>query len=389
MTGETIGIIGGGITGASVAYHLADATERDVVVLEQDSLVSKTTSKSAAYVGFRGGHTAVQRELMRYSMVQYNEFLSNLTTNALHRTLGGLDLATTAQGQETLRSQYQQSLTDQESTGRFVQYFDGSELERSMLLPEIALEEVTAALFWPNYGYVRPSELAFEFVNRAREAGAEFRVNTEVTDILIENGVSGLHTTNGKLEVGQLVLAAGPWNRELAGLAGVKLPIRFSLAPGLLLSDPTTNTYPSLSHVESGIYLRQHHNNRVFVGHYQGDYEEAVTERPSITEKVPAEILEKVINTTETLVTYLYDAGIEEQWLGLRSLTPDSNPIIGGTAVEGLSIVSYNATGIQHAPAAGRILRQQIIDDTPTEFYDEISISRFDGYTDVNTTNYD
>jgi sarcosine oxidase subunit beta len=86
-----------------------------------------------------------------------------------------------------------------------------------------------------------------------------------------------------------------------------------------------------------------------------------------------------------TLVPYLYDSGIEEQWVGLRGLTPDSNPIVGWTDVEGVSVVAYNATGIQHAPAAGWILGRQLLDGDPTEYYEDVSISRFDGHTDVRT----
>jgi sarcosine oxidase subunit beta len=66
----------------------------------------------------------------------------------------------------------------------------------------------------------------------------------------------------------------------------------------------------------------------------------------------------------------------------LRSLTPDRNPIIGWTDVDGLSVATYNATGIQHAPAAGDILSRQILDDDPTRHYEDVSVSRFDGYTD-------
>jgi len=383
MTANPIGIVGGGITGASTAYHLASRTERDVVVFERDTIASRTTAKSAAYVGFRGGHTAVQRELMRYGIELYNEFIDASTANAFSRHLGGLDLATTEGGRESLRSRYRAPGGEDGEEERFVRYIDGDRVGRSLLLPPVDLGAVRGALFWPNYGYVNPTELAFEFVERARAAGAAFRVNAGVTDISRAGGDPTVQVDGETVPLDHLVLAAGPWTAGLAGEVGVELPVRYSLAPGLMLEDEAASSYPSLNHVESGVYLRQHHNDRVFVGHYRGDYGAAPEDRPAVTDDVPPETIDKMIDTLRALVPYLYDAGIEEQWVGVRSLTPDSNPIVGPTDVEGVSVVAYNATGIQHAPAAGWILARQILDDDPTEYYDDLAVSRFDGYTDV------
>jgi sarcosine oxidase subunit beta len=385
MTENPIGIVGGGITGASVAYHLARRSERDVVVFERDAIASRTTAKSAAYVGFRGGHTPVQRALMRYGIELYNDLIAESTTNAFYRRLGGLDLATTAAGRKTLRSSYRAARSDDDADDRFVRYFEGERVGESLLLPPVELETVRGALFWPNYGYVNPSELAFEFADRAENAGAEFRVNSRVDDIVCSDGDPVVHVGGEPVVLDHLVLAAGPWNAELADTVGLDLPLRFSLAPGLVLEDPSESSYPSLNHHESGVYLRQHHNDRVFVGHYQGDYAEAPKQAPDVPDEVPGRIVDEVIETLRTLVPYLYDSGIEEQWVGLRGLTPDSNPIVGWTDVEGMSVVAYNATGIQHAPAAGRILARQLLDGDPTEYYEDVSISRFDGHTDVRT----
>jgi len=382
MTENPIGIVGGGITGASAAYHLADRSDRDVVVFERDTIASRTTAKSAAYVGFRGGHTRVQRDLMRYGIELYNEFIGESTTNAFYRSLGGLDLATTSAGRDSLRSRYRDARSE-DGGERFVEYFDGDSVGESLLLPSVTLEAVRGALFWPNYGYVNPTELAFEFVERAEQAGAEFRVNTPVADVERSDGGHLVRTDDGSVTVDHLVLAAGPWNAELAGRLGIELPIGFSLAPGLLLEDTSDSSYPSLNHYESGVYLRQHHNDRVFVGHYQGNYDEGFEGDPEVPDDVPSDIVDRMIDTLQALVPYLYDSGIEEQWVGLRSLTPDSDPIIGWTDVEGVSVVSYNATGIQHAPAAGRILAEQILDGEPTRYYEDVSLSRFEGYTDV------
>jgi sarcosine oxidase subunit beta len=382
MSKDTIGIIGGGITGASVAYHLSKHSDRDVIVFEKDTLASRTTAKSAAYIGFRGGHTAVQRDLMKYGIQLYNRIIGETGSNSFYRTLGGLDLSTTTEGRAQLRSQFEDTRTPDAVGTRFVEYFEGKEVAESMLLPDVALDQVCAAMYWPNYGYVNPTELAFEFVNRAKQQGVEFRVNTAVKDIIGSGKVEKIQTSERTVSVDHVVAAAGPWNPAICALIDLELPVRHSLAPGLLLEDSTTNRYPSLNHHESKVYLRQHHGDRVFVGHYQGEYQKATEEGPSRTEDVPPETLNTIIDTIQTIVPYLYDADIKEQWVGLRTLTPDTNPIIGRTAIDGFSIVCYNATGIQHAPAAGRVLTEQILSDEKTEYYGDVSISRFDGYHD-------
>jgi sarcosine oxidase subunit beta len=377
----TIGVVGGGITGASVAYYLSTRSDRRVVVFEREHVAAGTTAKSAGYVGFHGGNTRTHRELMRYGIRLYNEFLSDPGTDVRHRTIGGLELATTADGRARLQSRYR-AARDQEDGGGSAEYFEGDALAGSMLLPDVNLDAVEAALFWPNYGFVEPAELAEEFAARARSAGAEFETGTEVTDILGSGTVTGVETGEGSVDVDHLVLAAGPWNEQLASSVGLDLPVRYSVAPALLVEDPSGNAYPSLTHRESGVYLRQHHDRRVFLGHYQGDYHEATRENRAIPDAVPPETRTRILERAARLVPRLERPTVRDEWVGLRSLTPDRNPIIGWTDVDGLSVATYNATGIQHAPAAGDILSRQILDDDPTRQYEDVSVSRFDGYTD-------
>jgi sarcosine oxidase subunit beta len=401
MAGTT-GVVGGGITGASVAYHLANRSDRRVVVFEREQVATRTTAKSAGYVGFRGGHTRTHRELMRRGIRLYKEFLSEPETDVRHRTLGGLGLATTADGRDRLQSRYRTARrAGDERDGQFVEYFEGDALAESMLLPDVRLDAVEAALFWPNYGYVSPAPLAREFATRARREGAEFRTDTAVTDIVRAGSesragsgagsgsgtgaVQGVRTEDGSVDIDHLVLAAGPWNERLAASVGLDLPVRYSVAPALVVDDPSRNTYPSLTHRESGVYLRQHHDRRVFLGHYQGAYDEATPGSGTIPDAVPPETHSLILETAGRLVPGLDDPEIRDEWVGLRTLTPDRNPVIGWTDVPGLSVASYNATGIQHAPAVGDILSRQILDGDPTSHYEDVSVTRFDGYTDVRT----
>jgi len=84
----------------------------------------------------------------------------------------------------------------------------------------------------------------------------------------------------------------------------------------------------------------------------------------------------------ERLFPYLEEANVVDEWVGVRSLTPDTEPIVGRTEIDGLSVVSYNASGIQLSPTAGKIIAEQVVNDTPTEYYEAVSIFRFEGYDD-------
>ncbi|SDY25541.1 NAD(P)/FAD-dependent oxidoreductase [Halobellus clavatus] len=388
MAGETIGIVGAGITGACTANYLSRRSDRRVVVFERDEVAAETTAKSAGYVGVRASHTAAHRALMTRSIHVYNRVIREADADVRHRMLGGLNVATTAAGRAALRDRHRSVTADGDGAdAAFARFFDGETIRESLLLPDVRLDGLTAAWFWPNYGYVTPAALATAFADRARDAGAEFRTDTTVLDLERDatGAIDAVRTDRGRTPVDQLVLAAGPWNPTLARSVGVDLPVRHSVAPGVLVDDPTASVHPSLTHHESGVYLRPHGDGQLFIGHYQGDFAAAApaTANPEIPADVPADLRAEILEGAGRLVYGLEDPTVRDQWVGLRSLTPDGNPIVGWTDVDGLLVATYNATGIQHAPAVGHILSQQLLGDEPTQYYDLVSISRFEGYSDV------
>jgi sarcosine oxidase subunit beta len=85
----------------------------------------------------------------------------------------------------------------------------------------------------------------------------------------------------------------------------------------------------------------------------------------------------------ERFLPSLSDAPVVDEWVGVRSLTPDGNPIAGWTAVDGLSVIAFNTSGIQLSPGVGDVVATQLVDREPTNYYDSLSISRFEGYQDT------
>lgn len=393
MSEDRIAIIGGGITGASVAYHLSQKTDATITMYERHSLASETTTKSASFLGYRGGTTATQLRLKRRGIREYNQLLNEPHSHAFYWPTGRLQFASSVEGARELERTYEESRERSERLGEVegpITYLEDGQLAGAMVLPDLELEKITGTIYQPNVGYVHPFELAYEYIERAKNNDVEFRVNTQVTDVTTDGGrVTGV-VADGTHEAADYVVgAAGPWNVSIADWIGLDIPVRHSLAPALIL-DPqteTSNRYPSLGHHESGVYLREHPNDTVFVGHYPGGYDEVGTsyDPGAVDDDVPDDVLDVMIDAVQEFVPYLYDAEIAEEWVGVRSLTPDTDPIIGWTDVEGYLVASYNATGIQYAPAAGKIIADQIVDGDPTNYYDGVSITRFDGYTDRKT----
>lgn len=381
MTRDDIAVIGGGIVGASIAYHLSEHTDRDVTVYERQSVASETTTRSASFVGYYGGESETRLRMKRYGIGEYNRLLSDPVTQATAHTTGRLTVATTSEGAAELETATGE--TDASAAETTAQYFTADELRGAMLLPDLNFRAVRGASYRPYLSYSRPAELAHEFVERAKGNGVTFTVNTSVERVRTDDGrVTGVETERGTVRASDVVCAAGPWSRELLETAGLTLPVENSLGSVLVLnpSGPLENTFPSVKHRESGLYLRHKSGGRVFLGHRPDESRALDPDRVSDT--VDADLRRRVAEVVPSLLPALEDATVEEEWVGVRTLTPDPDPILGATDVDGLYVTAFNGDGVMLAPAAGRIVRRQLLDDDPTECYPDVALSRFDGHGD-------
>ena len=390
---STYGIIGGGIAGASIAYHLSQLTDDSVVVFERQSPASETTYKSVAQYGFYGDET--QYRMKRYGMKLYNRFFRESRVNPRYTSMGILTAATEADNADRMEEAVR---TDGDTYfGKMgmgfdrdlVEYIDGDAIKEKLLLPPVDEEPIEGALFRPKVGYMdRPQELAYEFLERAKDNGVDVRANTAVEEITTDGGrATGLVTDGGEeVELDEVICAAGPWNIELAESVGIELPVKHTIAPILVLrpDDQSDYTLPAINHFESPYTFHRRSEDEFLIGYNPGDvYEDATEYDPrAMGETVPEDIRDRGIDLLQRLVPDLIDAKVVEEWVGIRSITPDKNPVVGWTDLEGFSIAAFHTSGIQLAPAVGKMIAQQVLDDDPTDYYDDLSITRFEGYTD-------
>lgn len=383
-------IVGGGIVGASIAYHLQERSDAEIILYEKQSLASETTYRSMALLGRTGNETMTR--MKRYGLELYNEFFADPQANSAFELTGSLGVATSEEGANALEA----SLEQESNAGLYssggmrepVEYLPEGEIKRTAIVPYLRTDELAGARYRPNKGFTRSQELAYEFFERLDEDRVTVANNTGVNDILTEDGrVTGVEADNGNEDVEAVVCAAGPWNPQIAETAGVDLPVRHEPAPILQLEPerPLSYTFPYTHHHESGVYLRGSRGNDVYLGHHDKHttYEDVEQLDPAtVSDTVDPAFREQAIDVIDTLYPFLLDADITEEWVGVGSRTPDRWPILGWTEVEGFSIAAFHSQGIQLAPAAGDIIARQLVDGDPTAYYDDVSISRFDGYTD-------
>lgn len=390
--GVDYAIVGGGIVGASVAYHLnRRAEDADIVLYEKQSPASETTYRSMAILGRTGNETMTR--MKRYGLSLYNELFAEPRANSAFELTGSLGVATTSAGAKALET----SLDEESNAGLYssgglrepVEYLPDDDIKRTAIVPYLDTEAITGARYRPNKGFTRSQELAYEFFERLEESDVTIANNTAVDRVLVEDGaVTGIETERGTEEVDTVVCAAGPWNVGMAETADVTLPVRHEPAPILQLEPnrPLQYTFPYTHHHESGIYFRGSTGGEVYVGLHdkKTTYDDVTRLDPNtVSDSVSVEFREKAIDVIEKLYPFLLDADITEEWVGVGSRTPDHWPIIGWTEIEGFSIAAFHSQGIQLAPAAGDIISRQLIDGDPTEYYDVVSISRFDGHSDT------
>lgn len=375
MVDADVVVIGGGIAGASVAFHLTEA-DREVVIYERGELAGETTAKSAAFFGRYG--SPLERRLKQYGLTCYNRFFADARTDLYYDLVGQLRVATTPDEARRLESRAEAVRAE---FGSPVEYRPGSMVREALLLPEADTAVIEGALYDPSVGYFDPRTLALEFVARAQENGARFEPKTAVDNVAVEGGkVTGVVVRDEPIEARSVVCAAGPWNPTVAATAGVDLPVTHSLAPILRLAPPhpTHHTLPIIVHEESGVYLRGDRDGSLLVGHYPNKPRGEQLDPGSVDERVPNELRTKLWRVIEELLPPLADADVTDEWVGIRSHTPDGHPIVGWTPVEGFSVVAFDSSGIQLAPAAGWIVAQQVVHGRPTEYHDAVSLDRFD-----------
>jgi sarcosine oxidase, subunit beta len=366
-------IIGGGIVGASIAYHLTIAGQKNVLVLEREAHQGKgSTGKSMGGVRAQFS-TPVNIEMSLYSIPFYSTFDERLGNPCGYKPQGYLFLATSQSHLDYLTANQKK----QRALGlKNVAMIASDDVSKEY--PKLRCDDVLAASFCPTDGFVDPYSAMTRFTACALENGAGLVRGTEVTGI--ERSGTGflLRTSKGDVSAHVVVNAAGAWAAEIARMIDVELPVN-PLRRMLIPTEPFADfphTSPMIIDMSNGFHFRPEALGFLLAWNdpeentfgYNTDFDPG--------------FIEKVLTRAADRVPCFENVAVNPKrcWAGLYEMTPDHHAILGSVpAVPGFFLANgFSGHGVMHAPATGKILSDIILHGS-TEIADahKLRLSRF------------
>ena len=348
-------LIGGGIVGSSIAYHLVAAGCKNVLVVERETAQGKgSTGKSMGGVRAQFS-TPVNIQMSLYSIPFYASFEERLGYPCDYRAQGYLFCATSEKQMAYLRANYEKQVAMGLKNVRLVA---GDEI-RSMF-PLLRADDIVGGSFCSTDGFVDPYSAMVGFMTWAIDHGATLWKNATVTGITRQQGSFEIETTRETISTRTVVNCAGPWAASIAKMAGIDLPVE-PLRRMLVPTEPFDrfpHTAPMIIDMSNGFHFRP--ESRGFLLAWN-DPEETPGYKPDFE----ASFIEKILTRAADRVPVFENVEVNPKraWAGLYEMTPDHHPILGESPeVPGFFFANgFSGHGVMHAPATGKILSDLIL----------------------------
>lgn len=378
-TSAKIIIVGGGIVGCSVAYHLGKMGMTDVLLLERSKLTSGSTWHAAGLVG-QLRTSANITQLLGDSVALYDRLEAETGLSTGWKRNGGLRLACN----EERWTEVKRQATTAKSFGLEMHLL--SPQEAQALWPLMQVGDVVGAAFLPTDGQASPSDIAMSLAKGARQGGVTIREGIKVTAIEVERGVvRAVVTTGGRVACEKVVLCAGQWSRELGRLAGVNVPL-VSVQHQYLVTEKIegiTADLPTLRDPDRLTYWKEEVGGLVMGGYEPNPRAWADAGIPEGFEfkLLPNDLehFEPIMELAVGRVPAMQTAGIKAFINGPESFTPDGNFILGeAPEVRGIYVgAGFNAFGIAAGGGAGMALAEWVARGEPPYDLWPVDIRRF------------
>jgi sarcosine oxidase subunit beta len=372
QTAEVV-IIGGGIVGSSIAYHLVAAGCTSVLVVERETAQGKgSTGKSMGGVRAQFS-TPVNIQMSLYSIPFYASFDERLGHPAGYRPQGYLFCATSDSHLAYLRANYEKQVAMGLKDVRLI----AADEIRGMF-PQLRSDDILGGSFCASDGFVDPYSAMIGFMTWAADHGAKLWKNATVTGIQRnQQGIAAVETTKGTVATRIAVDCAGPWAASVAKMADVDLPVE-PLRRMLVPTEPFDqfpHSAPMIIDMSNGFHFRPEGlgfllawNDPEETPGYKTDFESA--------------FIEKILTRAADRVPRFENLAVNPKraWAGLYEMTPDHHPILGAApGVPGFFLANgFSGHGVMHAPATGKILSDLILSGN-TDLVDAslLGLSRF------------
>lgn len=378
MRTHDVVVVGAGVIGASVAFHLAQLGARDVLVLERGQVGAGTTAQSS---GILRTHYSVPQnvELARRSWAVFERFAEYLADDEASAGLVKCGYLITA-GTQPHRAALEASLEHQARSGIRVSRLDAREARER--LPLARFDDDALIGFEPDAGFADAYLVATGFARAARRRGVIVREGVAVEGLLqVDGRVVGVRTAQGPIGAGVVVSAQNIWSAELARWCGIEVPLLAERHTVLALEGPQPYTFamPVFKDLDSPgkLYCRSYGGRQMLVG--EGLAGEPLSEpdvsQGAVSDDTVLEIGEQVARRFESFE----EAGLASSWTGVYDVTPDWNPVLGGVpGLPGLVVgFGFSGHGFKLSPAVGRLLAQVALGQPTDVSIEPYAIERF------------
>ena len=374
-------VIGGGVAGCSVAYHLAKFGWKDTILLERDQLTSGTTWHAAGLVGQLGATTTITK-LRKYSLNLYKELEKKTELSTGLKQNGAITVASSKERlQELLRQATSAQLFDVN-----VEVLDKQQIKN--LYPVINDQDILGGVYMPEDGQADPVGVTNVLAKAARMEGVKIFEKTPVTKILVKNNrIIGVETSEGKIDCEYVVLATGMWSRQIGEDIGVSVPL-YPNEHFYIITEPMNDlpkNLPVLRDYNDCLYLKED-AGKMLVGIFEPGAKNAFKEKGIVPNdfsfgEFPDDFdhFEPYLEKSFKRLPILENAGIRKFFSGPESFTPDTQYLLGETPeVSNLfTCCGFNSIGIASSGGAGRVTAEWMINGYMNEDLYSLDIKRF------------
>jgi sarcosine oxidase subunit beta len=347
-------VIGGGVMGASTAYHLARRGCQDVVLLEREEFFGMgATGRCAGGIRYQFS-TEINIRLSQLSLPMLDRFEHELGQNIGIRRDGYLFILTNEHDVEVFRH----NVELQRSLGVQTQWLSGDEVRRRV--PQLAADDVIAGAYHDKDGLADPNSVVMGYINAGKRLGVRALTNTAVTSIATASDkVTGVQTSHGLILCTSVVLAAGPWSAPIAATAGIDVPI-VPLRRQIMTTTPLpeiARDFPFVLDFARSLYFHRE-GEGILTG------QSNPRERPGFNQEIDPDWELAHMEAAVARLPLLAKAGRLSHWAGLYEMTPDAHPILSGVPhLAGFYIVAgFSGHGFMHGPGAGLLMSEIILD---------------------------
>lgn len=350
-TAEVV-VIGGGVMGASSAFHLAHAGMKDVVLLEREPLFGQgATGRCAGGVRYQFA-TEINVKLSIQSLAMLDDFHAQTGQDCDYRKCGYFFILTDPKDLQNFRI----NLAMQNRMGVQTEWISPDDIQER--LPYMCFDDALGGTFNAHDGLADPNSVVMGYISRGRTLGVQAYTDVEVLDIEIKGGrVQSVQTSSGNISCQAVINAAGPWVAQIGKKVGIDIPIT-PIRRQMLTTTPLPKLpkdFPFVIDFAQSLYFHREgegiltgmSNPHQKLGYDQSlDLEWELIAMDAAIERLPM----------------LNQAGKVAAWAGLYEVTPDAHPIFGPTVVDGFWIVGgFSGHGFMHGPIAGKIMAEFLL----------------------------